>query len=100
VGYDTAMFGLFRRQDPRFKEEGNALLARVRTQRNGEVIPVRLSKTSEMSAVGGGYFVRKMLVGPDTFDQAVLEVTTNRSHKVKNATVDGGELVPVAEWED
>ncbi len=94
------MFGLFRRQDPRFKDEGSALLARVRTQRSGEVIQVRLSKTSEMSSVGGGYFVRKMLVGPESFDQAVLEVTTNRSHKVTVATVDGGELIPVAEWED
>lgn len=93
------MFGLFRRQDPRFKDDGTALLARVRTQRNGEVIHVRLSKTSEMSAVSGGYFVRKMLVGPETFDQAVLEVTMNRGHKVKVATVDGGELIPVAEWD-
>jgi len=93
------MFGLFRRQDPRFKDEGNALLARVRTQRHGEVIHVRLSKTSEMSAVGGGYFVRKALVGPETFDQAVLEVTLNRGHKVTVATVDGGELIPVSEWE-
>lgn len=93
------MFGLFRRQDPHFKEEGNFLLARVRTFRNGEVIAVRLSKTSEMSAMGGGYFVRKALVGPESFDQATLEVTTNRAHKVTNATVDGGELVPVAEWE-
>lgn len=93
------MFGMFRRQDPRFKEEGNFLIARVRTFRNGEVIPVRLSKTSEMSAAGGGYFVRKMLVGPDSFDSATLEVTTNRSHKVTNVTVDGGELLPVKEWD-
>lgn len=93
------MFGLFRRQDPRFKDDGTALLARVRTQRHGEVISVRLSKTSEMSAVAGGYFVRKMLVGPETFDQAVLEVTMNRGHKVKVATVDGGELIPVAQWD-
>lgn len=93
------MFGMFRRQDPRFKEEGNFLLARVRTTRNGEVITVRLSKSSEMSADAGGYFVRKMLVGPETFDEATLEVATNRSHKVTNATVEGGELVPVAEWQ-
>lgn len=93
------MFGLFRRQDPRFKDEGNALLARVRTQRHGETILVRLSKTSEMSSVDGGYFVRKALVGPETFDQAVLEVTLNRGHKVKVATVDGGELIPVSEWD-
>lgn len=93
------MFGLFRRQDPRFKEEGSFLLARVRTARNGEVIKVRLSKMSEMSSDAGGYFVRKVLVGPSSFDQAVLEVSTNRSHKVTNATVDGGDLVPVAEWD-
>lgn len=92
------MFGLFRRQDPRFKDDGQALLARVRTDRNGEIVHVRLSKTSEMSAVGNGYFVRKTLVGPSTFDTAVLEVTTNRGHKVTNATVDGGDLVPVSEW--
>lgn len=92
------MFGLFRRQDPRFKEEGNFLLARVRTDRHGEVIEVRLSKTSEMSAAQGGYFVRKTLVGPNSFDQAVLEVSTNRGHKVTNAVVDGGELLPVKEW--
>lgn len=92
------MFGLFRRQDPRFKDVGDALLARVRTDKHGETIEVRLSKTSEMSAVSGGYFVRKTLVGPRTFDQAQLEVTTNRSHKVTLATVDGGVLVPVKEW--
>lgn len=92
------MFGLFRRQDARFKDEGNFLLARVRTDRHGEIIEVRLSKTSEMSAAAGGYFVRKALIGPKSFDQAVLEVTTNRGHKVTAATVDGGDLVPVKEW--
>ncbi len=94
------MFGMFRRQDRRFKEEPSALHARVRTSRNGEVIAVRISKTSEMSAVPGGYFVRKSLVGPESFDQATLEVTTNRSHKVTLATVDGGELLPLSEWPD
>jgi len=91
---------MFRRQDPRFRDEGNFLLARVRTASHGEIIDVRLSKTSEMSAQGSGYFVRKVLVGPDSLDQAVLEVTTNRAHKVTLAVVDGGELVPVREWRE
>lgn len=90
----------FRRKNKQFKEEGAFLLARVRTQKSGEVIPVRLSKTSEMSAQGGGYFVRKVLVGSKSLDQAVLEVTLNRRHGVKNVTVDGGDLIPVNEWED
>lgn len=92
------MFGIFRRQDSSFRDDGNFLLARVRTARNGEVIPVRISKSSEMSPAPGGYFVRKVLVGPETLDEATLEVTTNRAHKVKQATVDGGELVPVSDW--
>lgn len=93
------MFGLFRRQDPRFKEDGNFLLCRVRTDRNGEIINVRLSKTSEMSMQGGGYFVRKALIGPSSLDNATLEVTMNRSHKVTSAAVDGGDLVPVNQWD-
>lgn len=93
------MFGLFRRQDPRFRDEGNFLLCQVRTDRQGEVIRVRLSKTSEMSLASGGYFVRKSLVGPRTLDHAVLEVNMTRGHKVTSATVDGGSLLPVKEWE-
>lgn len=76
------------------------MLARVRTSKNGETIKVRISKSSEMSPAQGGYFVRKNLVGSESFDQAVLEINTNRQHKVKVATVDGGELIPVKYWED
>lgn len=93
------MFGMFRRQDPRFREDGNFLLCQVRTDRSGEVIKVRLSKTSEMSQEGSGYFVRKSLIGPQTNDHALLEVNLTRAHKVTNATVDGGDLLPVREWE-
>ncbi len=93
------MFGLFRRQDSNFKEEGNFLLARVRTFESGEVIRVRISKSSEMSPAPGGYFVRKVLVGPESLDEATVEVTTNRAHKVKQVAVDGGELIPVKAWD-
>lgn len=89
----------FRRGNPNFRQEGNFLLARVRTDKKGEIIPVRLSKTSELSLQGRDYFVRKTLIGSSSLDQAVLEVTLSRSHRIKNATVDGGELVPVKEWE-
>jgi len=92
------MFGLFARQNPNFKDDGNFLLARVRTSKNAEIIQVRISKTSEMSSSGSGYFVRKSLIGSSSFDQATLEINTNRQHKVKMAAVDGGELIPVKEW--
>jgi len=94
------MFGLFSRQNPNFKDDGNFLLARVRTSKNGEIIQVRISKTSEMSPAGNGYFVRKNLTGSKNFDSATLEINTNRQHKVKFAAVDGGELIPVKEWTD
>lgn len=93
------VLGLFRRQNPAFRDDGNFLLARVRTSRHGEEIHVRLSKTSEMSVEARGYFVRKVLIGSRSFDQAILEVTMNRAHKVLNATVDGGELIPVRDWD-
>jgi len=93
------MLGPFRRQDPRFRDDLNFLLCQVRTDRHGEVIKVRLSKTSEMSLQGTGYFVRKALVAPSSLDHATLEVTMNRAHKVLNAAVDGGELLPVREWQ-
>lgn len=93
------MFAMFRRQDPRFREDPSALLCQVRTDRSGEVIKVRLSKTSEMSLQGNSYFVRKALVGPKTLDTATLEVTMTRAHKVTLATVDGGRLLAAGEWE-
>lgn len=89
---------MFFRRNPNFKQEGSFLLARVRTDKSGEIIPVRLSKTSEMSLQGSGYFVRKTLIGSSSLDQAILEVSLSRGHRVKNATVDGGELIPVKEW--
>ncbi len=94
------MFGLFARQNPNFKDEGNFLLAKVRTSKNGEIVQVRISKSSEMSPSQGGYFVRKHLTASKSYDQATLEVNTNRQHKVKVAAVDGGELIPVKEWRD
>jgi hypothetical protein len=92
------VFGFLRRQDPRFRDDGHALHARVRTHRSGEVIRVRLSKTSELSSTHSGFFVRKVLVGPKSLDQASLEVTLNGAYKVTLAVVEGGDLLPVREW--
>jgi len=93
------MFGFFKKQDPRFKDVDNFLLAQVRTDKHKEIINVRISKSSEMSLGSGGYFVRKHLVGPKSFDKVLLEINTTRQHKVKLATVDGGELLLVKDWE-
>ncbi len=91
---------MFFRRNRNFKTEGYFLLARIRTDKNGEIIPVRISKASETSPTAHGYFVRKQLVGPKTLDQATLELTLSRySQRVKQAIVEGGTLIPVREWE-
>ena len=95
--YTKAMFW---RRNPNFKHEGNFLLARVISFKNREIIPVRISKSSEMSIAPGGYFVRKTLVGSKSFDQVVLEINLGSNHGIKNATIDGGEFIPVREWKD
>ena len=91
---------MFFRRNPFFKSDGYALIAQVRTSKKQEVIQIRISKSSELSQEAGGYFVRKTLIGPKTLDQAVLEVSLTRGYRVKQATVDGGDLIPVKEWED
>jgi hypothetical protein len=91
---------MFFRRNPNFKTEGHFLLARVRTDKTGEIIPVRISKASELSPTANGYFVRKPLVGPKTLDRATIELTlSRRTQRVKQAIVEGGTLVPVREWE-
>lgn len=93
------MFGMFKRQDPRFRDDGNFLLCQVRTSAHGEIIKVRLSKMSEMSMVPSGYYVRKSLIGPNSLDRAELEVNLTRAHKVVSADVTGGELLEISQWE-
>ncbi|MEZ4629560.1 MAG: hypothetical protein R2880_02375 [Deinococcales bacterium] len=88
----------FFRPNPNFKQEGHFFLAKIRTYKSGEIIDVRISRTSELSAVGGGYFVRKNLVGSKSFDQATLEVFLTRGQRIKQATIDGGEFIPVKAW--
>jgi hypothetical protein len=80
-------------------ESQNAYRVRVKTARRGEIIEVRLTKSGDISpAEGGGYYVRKVLVGPQYFDRATLEITWGANYTKPVVTVDGGEAIPVSEW--
>jgi hypothetical protein len=96
------MFSWFKKRDssPKYlKLEGtNVYRARVRTAKRGEIVEVRFTKSGDISPDEGGYFVRKVIVGPTTFDRATLEIRFNSSYGNPVVTVDGGEAVPVSEW--
>ena len=88
---------MFFRRDPYLKSEGNFFLCRVRTA-SGEVVPVRISKSAEISRTETGYYLRKPIVAPNSLDRAVLEVWFDRRLRPVKKTVEGGELVPIEEW--
>ncbi|HWG84009.1 MAG TPA: hypothetical protein VNT60_00900 [Deinococcales bacterium] len=86
---------------PRFlKPDGqNAFRMRVKTARRGEVVEIRMTKSGDISPDEGGYFVRKHVVGPKFYDRATVEVRFERNYANPRATVEGGEVVPLSEWE-
>jgi len=94
------MLGFFRRADPYVKPQGpNAFLVRVRTHKSGEVVELRLTKGSEISPDESGYYVRKAIIAPKSLDRAVLEIWFDRGYRPTRKSVEGGELVPIQEWE-
>jgi hypothetical protein len=94
------MFGLFHKPDEHVQREGEAAFrVRVRTARNGDVVQLRLTKGSEISAADeGGYYVRKIIVSSQHLDRAVLEIWFDSAYRPKRKAVEGGELVPIKEW--
>lgn len=88
----------FFRKDPHLKPEG-PLAFRVRVRlKGGEVVELRLSKSMEISPTEGGYYVRKVVVGPKSLERAVLEIWFDRRYRPLRKSVEGGELVPLSEW--
>jgi len=88
----------FRKPDPHVKLEGMAYRVRVRTDRSGEIVPLRISRANELSPTAEGYYVRKVIVAPESLDRAVLEIWFDRRGRVVRKAIEGGELVPVKEW--
>lgn len=76
----------------------NAFRARVRTRRS-EVVELRMTKSGDISPDEGGFFVRKHIVAPRTFERATLEVRFGPNYANPQVSVEGGEPVPVSDWE-
>jgi hypothetical protein len=83
------------------KPEGtNAFRIRIRTAKRGEVVELRLTKSGDVSSgEGGGYYVRKHIVGPQTFDRAVLEIRFGANYTNPAIEVEDGVAIPLSEWE-
>jgi hypothetical protein len=80
-------------------ESQNVFRVRVKTARHGEIVEVRFTKSGDISpGEGGGYFVRKGIVGPKSFDRATLEVTWGANYTRPVVSVEGGEAVAVQDW--
>ena len=79
----------------------NAYRVRVKTAKRGEIVEVRFTKSGDISpAEDGGFYVRKHIIGSKTFDRAVLEVHFGRNYANPRVEVEGGEPVPVRDWEE
>ncbi len=88
---------MFFRREEHLKSEGRFFLCRMRTA-SGEVVPIRIAKSAEISPTGEGYYLRKEIVAPKSLDRAVLEVWFDRRMRPVRKAVEGGELVPIKEW--
>lgn len=77
----------------------NAFRVRVRTARRGEVVELRITKSGDISPQDGGFYVRKQIVGPKSFDRATLEITWGANYARPKVEVTDGEPVPVAAWD-
>ncbi len=88
----------FRKRDEHVKPEGQAFWVQIRTERSGELVRLRISRASEISPTQSGYYVRKVIVAPESLDQAVLEIWFDRRMRPLRKSVEGGELIPIKEW--
>jgi hypothetical protein len=97
------MFAFFKKRDtvPQYlKFDGqNAYFVRIRTAKRAEVVQIRFTRSGDISSDEKGYYVRKGIVGPNSFDRAMLEVRFSSGYSKPVVTVEGGEAIPVTEWE-
>lgn len=66
-----------------------------------EIVEVRLHSYNDLSLNDDGdYFIRKVVVGPNSFRRAELMLTFNKGRTLIEAKVEGGELVEQEDYLD
>ncbi len=77
----------------------NAYRIRIRTAKRGEIVELRFTRSGDISSDEKGFYVRKGVVGPNSFDRATLEVRFAAGYSKPVVTVEGGEAIPLVQWE-
>jgi hypothetical protein len=73
----------------------------VRASRTGEVIQVRLHRYNDLTLSDDeqNYFVRKLIVGHESFDRLEADFTFDKNRRLISCEVDGGEQVDRAAYD-
>lgn len=94
---------LFRRKPPGNpyvkQDDPNTYRVRVKTKAHGDTVELRFTKSAHIGVADeGGYVFRKLFVSEPHFDRGEVTVSFDARYHVTGADIEGGELVPVAEW--
>ncbi|MHA0035799.1 hypothetical protein [Deinococcus sp. PESE-13] len=83
------------------QDDDQAFRVRVRTERHGEVVEFRFTKSAHIALDDdGNFFFRKPVVSPRWLDRGELLVQFDRAYRVTAVSGEGVTFVPVAEWTD
>lgn len=73
--------------------EDRGLYVYIKIRRSGEIVRLRVSKESELSqADDGRLFVRKQVMGTQSFERVDVTLYFDESYRLKDAEMVGGEL--------
>jgi len=100
------MFGIFRKKDatppdPFVKaDDNNVFRLRVKTNRFGEMVELRFTKSADISHDdSGGYVFRKAVVSSGRFDRGEVTVKFDSRYKVLEVVGEGVTPIARADWE-
>ena len=100
------MFGLFRKKeatppDPYVKVvDNNVFRLRVKTNRFGEMVELRFTKSADISRDdSSGYVYRKVVVSSGRFDRGEVTVRFDSRYKVLEVIGEGVTPIARVDWE-
>lgn len=73
----------------------------IRSKKTGEIVRLRVNPNNDLSASDddSSYFVRKLLHGTRGYDPIEVELTFDKSRKLKDSQITGGDMVTKEAWE-
>jgi hypothetical protein len=81
--------------------EDDGIYLYVRLNRGGEIVRLRLNPQHELvpNYDEGGYYTRKMIVGPRTFQRADATFQFNPQRELISWDITGGEIASEEDWQ-